>query len=101
MIKHIVMFELKQEAGGKSLEENLKQALDMLKDFKARIPSLEGFEVRTNAKEAPADNYHLALICEFKDMNGLNAYQNHPVHKAFGAFITPVREKRACIDYEY
>lgn len=101
MIKHIVMFELKQEANGKTREENLEQALDMLADFQAQIPTLESFEARTNAKEAPMDNYHLALICDFKDMEGLNEYQNHPVHKAFGAFITPVRERRACIDYEY
>ena len=35
------------------------------------------------------------------DIEGLNAYQIHPTHKAFGAFITPLRESRACIDYEF
>ena len=41
------------------------------------------------------------VICDFDDIEGLNAYQIHPTHKAFGAFITPLRESRACIDYEY
>lgn len=101
MIKHIVMFKLKDEAEGKSREENLKEALEKLSEFKASIPELVEFEARTNSKEAPQDNYDLALICDFKDIDNLNAYQVHPVHKAFGAFITPRRESRACIDYEY
>lgn len=101
MIKHIVMFRLKAEAEGKSKEENLKEALEKLTEFKGAIPDLVEFEAKTNSKEAPQDNYDLALICDFKDIEGLNNYQVHPVHKAFGAFISLRHEGRACIDYEY
>lgn len=101
MVKHIVMFRLMDEAEGKTKEENLKEALEKLSEFKASIPSLKEFKAVTNAKEAPQDNCDLALICDFDDIAGLNAYQIHPVHKAFGAFIDPRRESRACIDYEY
>lgn len=101
MIKHIVMFKLKEEANGKSAKENLDKALKLLKNFEQEIPSLVHFEVRTNSPEAPESNYELALVCDFNDIAGLNEYQVHPVHKNFGAYITPVRESRACIDYEY
>lgn len=101
MIKHIVMFKLKAEANGKTAKENLEGALERLKNFQQEIPSLVHFEARTNAPEADGTNYELALICDFNDMQGLNEYQVHPVHKSFGAYITPVREGRACIDYEY
>lgn len=101
MIKHIVMFKLKEEANGKTAKENLEGALELLKNFEQEIPSLVHFEARTNSKEAPESNYELALVCDFNDIQGLNEYQVHPVHKNFGAYITPVRESRACIDYEY
>lgn len=101
MIKHIVMFKLKEEANGKSAKENLEGALELLKNFEQEIPSLVHFEARTNFAEADKTNYELALVCDFNDMQGLNEYQVHPVHKNFGAYITPVRESRACIDYEY
>ena len=101
MIKHIVMFKLKEEAGGKTAKENLGGALERLKNFEQEIPSLVHFEARTNSSEAPESNYELALVCDFHDIDGLNEYQVHPVHKSFGAYITPVRESRACIDYEY
>lgn len=101
MIKHIVMFKLKEEADGKTAKENLEGALERLKNFQQEIPSLVHFEARTNAPEADKTNYELALVCDFNDIQGLNEYQVHPVHKNFGAYITPLRESRACIDYEY
>lgn len=101
MIKHIVMFKLKEEANGKTAQENLEGALELLKNFEQEIPSLVHFEARTNSAEAPESNYELALVCDFNNIEGLNEYQVHPVHKNFGAYITPVREIRACIDYEY
>lgn len=101
MIKHIVMFKLKEEAEGKPKEENLKEALKKLSLFKASIPSLVDFKAVINSKEAPSDNYDLSLICDFNDIEGLNEYQVHPLHKEFGAFISLRRESRACIDYEY
>lgn len=101
MIKHIVMFKLKEEANGKTAKENLEGALERLKNFEQEIPSLVHFEARTNSPEAPESNYELALVCDFNDIDGLNEYQVHQVHKSFGAYITPVRESRACIDYEY
>ncbi len=101
MIKHIVMFKLKEEANGKTAKENLEGALERLKNFEQEIPSLVHFEARVNSEKAPKSNYELALVCDFYDIDGLNEYQVHPVHKSFGAYITPVRESRACIDYEY
>ena len=53
-----------------------------------------------NDKKADQSNYDIALICDFEDMKGLEAYQNHPDHKAFGAFISGIRRNRACIDFE-
>ncbi|WP_099467164.1 Dabb family protein [Konateibacter massiliensis] len=97
MIKHIVMFKLQEN----EKTENLETAKSMLASFEKEIPTLKKLEVVCNHKETPETNCDLALICDFEDIAGLNEYQKHPTHVAFGKFITQVRESRACIDYEY
>ncbi len=101
MIKHIVMFKLSDNAAEKTKKENLDIALDMLKNFKDKIPVIKDFKAVSNSADAPDSNYDLALICDFENIDDLNAYQTHPEHLKFGKFITQVRESRACIDYEY
>lgn len=100
MIRHIVMFALLEEAEGKSCEENLKLAVEKAEELRDKIPSLKRYQVVTNAPGADQTNFDIALICDFENQEGLDAYQNHPAHKAFGAFITGIRKSRACIDFE-
>ncbi len=100
MIKHIVMFKLK-ESNGKSEYEN---AIEAKKRFDAVIdgvPQLKSGELVINSSEAPQDNYTISLICDFESIDDLNAYQVHPEHKKFGAFIGEIKAARACIDYEF
>lgn len=101
MIKHIVMFKLAENALGKTAAENALTAKRMLDGFEKKIPSLKKIEIGINAADAPESNCELALVCDFDDIDGLNAYQVHPEHKKFGEFICQVRTSRACIDYEY
>jgi len=100
MIKHIVMFKLK-EANGKSEYENALEAKERFNDVVAGVPQLKAGEVVINSEKAPQDNYTISLICDFESIDDLNAYQVHPEHKKFGAFIGGIKEARACIDYEY
>ena len=96
MIRHICMFKLKEE----NREENLKTALLKLEEMK-NISLIKRFEVVTNYEKAPESNYELSLIFDFDNMDDLNEYQKKPIHVAFGKFISEVRERRACIDYEF
>lgn len=99
MIRHVCMFKLKEEAEGKSKAENLDTAVRMLKALDD-LPGVLRAQVVTNVPLTPDSNYDLCLIFDFKDVQDLDAYQAHPRHAEFGAFIAPVRESRACIDYE-
>jgi len=101
MIKHIVMFKLKKEALGKTAYENALEAKDRFEAIADKIPTLRKYEVGVNAKEAPESNYEFVLVCDFDDIDGLNAYQVHPEHVNFGKFIGEIKEARACIDYQY
>ncbi len=66
-----------------------------------QIPQIRRFEVVVNSKETPESNYELSLIFDFDNVDELNVYQKDERHLKFGAFITQVREARACIDYEF
>lgn len=101
MIKHIVMFKLKEEAAGKTAYENAIEAKNRLANFTDQIPSLKNLEVGINLTGAAESNCDVVLVCHFEDMDGLNAYQVHPAHVEFGKFIKEVRESRACIDYYF
>ncbi len=102
MIKHIVMFRL-IDTEGKTAMENALAAKEQADKLPELVPSIRKMETVINSEAAPDSNYHIALICDFDDMNGLDEYQNHPEHKKFGAFIAGIRAEggRACIDYEY
>ncbi len=101
MIKHIVMFRMQKEAIGRSMEENIADACERLSHFKEEIPTLAEFQYGVNRPDANPDNYELALVCDFADMQALAEYKVHPTHVAFGKYIHQVMETRVCIDYEY
>lgn len=101
MIKHIVMFKLKENANGKSAYENALEGKRILDGLEERVPTLKKIEVGINSSDAPKSNSEIVLVCDFDDIDGLNEYQSHPEHLKFGRFISEVRESRACIDYEY
>lgn len=98
MIKHIVMFKLKE-----STPEKVKAAKEKALELIPNVPTIRKLEIQLNSEAAPQSNFDIAIICDFDDIQGLNDYQVHPEHKKFGAYITPLREEngRACIDYEY
>lgn len=100
MIKHIVMFKLK-EAGGRGEYENAAEAKRRFDDVIANVKELKRGEVVINSKDAPESNYTISLLCDFETIDDLNAYQTHPAHLEFGKFIGSVKTDRACIDYEY
>ena len=92
---------MKESANGKGGYENAVEAAARLQELDGKIPSLKKIEVKVNSKEAPQDNYELVLICDFEDVEGLDAYQKHPLHVECAKKIGEVRESRACIDYEF
>ena len=100
MIKHIVMFKLK-EADGRSEYENALEAQKRFENVISNVKELRRGEVVINSTDAPQSNYTISLLCDFDTIDDLNAYQVHPSHVEFGKFIGTVKIDRACIDYEY
>lgn len=99
MIKHIVMWRLKDSAAGASREENAKKLKQSLEDLKDKIRDIKALEVGINFNASPAA-FDVVLYSEFADMEGLDSYQNHPEHLKIVDFVGEIRTDRAVVDYE-
>ncbi len=99
MIKHIVMWRLKDSAAGASREENAKKLKQSLEDLKDKIRDIKALEVGINFNASPAA-FDVVLYSEFADREGLDSYQNHPEHLKIVDFVGEIRTDRAVVDYE-
>ncbi|MCJ8173158.1 Dabb family protein [Clostridium botulinum] len=99
MIKHIVMWKLKEFAEGKSKLENANIIKINLENLKHRIDEVKLIEVGVNINNSQ-QAYDVVLYSEFETIEDLNLYQNHPDHLKVGEFINEVKEDRIVTDYE-
>ena len=99
MIKHIVMWRLKEQAEGATKQENAQKMKQMLEALKGMISEIVQIEVGINQLESPAA-YDVVLYSEFANLAGLNAYQLHPEHEKCKEFIGKIVSDRAVVDYE-
>lgn len=98
MVKHIVLWKLKGEAGGAAKAETMKKMKAGLEALKGKVPSLAHIEVGVNFEASAACD--VALYCEFASKADLEAYQVHPEHVAVATFIRSVVGARTVADYE-
>lgn len=101
MIKHIVMWKLQNKTTVASSDERALEARKRLLALKGLVPSLRKIDVVFNDSNASSDNHDVALITEFDDLEGLQAYAIHPEHVKVGGYIKTVMEARSCIDYAF
>lgn len=94
MVKHIVMFDFKDENKSK----NLKKVKEMLEGLMESVPTLKSIEVGMNFcdEERAMD---LSIITEFDNKEGLDLYANHPEHLNVVAFIKTVVNASKVVDY--
>jgi len=72
-----------------------KALLDGCRDL---VPGMLRFDVGIRAEGLEA-NVDVVLVSRFADAAALDAYQNHPHHKAVGAELGPLRLDRHVLDY--
>ena len=97
MVKHIVMWKLKDFSEGKSREDNIKYIKEMLEALPGVIKEIKFIEVGANIN---ADtSYDAVLYSEFETLEDLEIYQEHPEHKKISEYVGKVRESRIVGDY--
>lgn len=99
MVKHIVLFKLKDsipEAERLEIMKSFKQAIEVLPQT---ISVIRKIEVSLNVN--PEESWHIALYSEFDSLDDVKTYATHPDHVAAGKIIADAKENRACVDYEF
>ena len=94
MVKHIVMFDFKDE----NKQENLLKAKKMLESLVDTISSLKSMEVGLNFSEEERA-MDLSIITAFDNKEGLELYANHPEHLEVVKFLKTVVTWSKVSDY--
>lgn len=98
MIKHVVMFKLKEIAPDEKMHEalSLKLMLDTLPD---KIKGIKFFETGMNFTVSERA-FDIVLVSEFNSIGDLNKYQKHPEHLKVVGLIREICETTHVVDYE-
>jgi quinol monooxygenase YgiN len=91
MIRHLVMWKLWDAA-----DAGVELGLDARRI--GLVPGMLEFNVVLRGQTLEG-NVDVLLDSTFTDRAALDAYQNHPHHKAVSSRISPLRETRNVIDY--
>ena len=99
MVKHLVMWNFKEDFPEEKKEEKAREADARLKALVGQIKGLTFAEMRLN--RLPGSSRELLLISELETAEDLDAYQVHPLHVAVAEeVIKPAACDRVCFDYE-
>lgn len=92
MVKHIVLWNLKDRETVAATAAEIKRQLEALTGV---VPGLHSAVVGVGF-----DGFDVALISEHDDRAALDAYQVHPAHCAVKEYIQKVAAERASCDFE-
>ena len=99
MIKHIVIFKLKDHAEGCDKAENAVQVKTMLDRLPGKIEQIRDYEVGIDINKSERA-FDIALYSSFDSLEDLQIYAKHPAHLEVVDFITKVRIEGKVVDYE-
>ncbi len=96
MLKHIVMWQLKEETVGTDLLKNAAVLKEKLESLAGKIPGLLKIEVGFDLSVST----DIVLYSELKNRDALVVYQSHPAHQAVIPFVKAVCTARRVVDYD-
>jgi hypothetical protein len=94
MVKHIVMFKLKEKS-----PDNLNTLISALNGMKGQIESLRFLEVGEDFK-ASDRSFDLVLTTHFENRQGLETYAGHQVHQPVIQLARSLCSQTVVVDYE-
>ena len=99
MVKHIIIWTLKEEYSEQEktdIKRGIKEGLEGLKD---KVPGIEDIKVYIDG--LASSNADLMLDSTFTDEEALKGYAVHPEHVAVAnGKVRPFTKTRSCFDFE-
>jgi len=94
MIKHVVMFKLKEKK-----TDNIKALAAALNGMKGQIETLKFLEVGEDFKGSDR-SFDLVLTTHFENPQGLDTYAEHKVHQPVIKLARSLCSQTVVVDYE-
>ena len=99
MIKHVILWKLKDELGKEEKESVKKGIKEGLEGLAGQIPGLIDVHVNINGLESSTAD--VMLDTTFERVDALKAYAVNPKHVAVAdGKVRPYTAIRSCLDYE-
>lgn len=95
MIRHVAVFRFVPEFTASEREH----WMSLLRALPERIPELRSMSVGLDVLGGPA-SHELAIVADFDDLAGLEAYTRHPAHAEVLRISAPVKASLATVDFE-
>ncbi len=99
MVKHIVLWKIKDGYGNMTKAEIMAKIAADLSDLKGRIPEIVDLEVGASLTGGEM-HYDMGLVVTFKRFDDIIVYDGHPDHVKVRNFISQVKLDRATVDIE-
>ena len=96
MVKHIILWKLKDEYNNVDIKNGIKKNLELL------LGKIDGLlEISVQIDALPSSNADVMLYSVFEDAKSLKAYAVHPEHVCVADnFVRPFTASRTCMDFE-
>lgn len=99
MIKHVVMWKLKETALGNSKQANAHILKDQLEALNGKIPGLLHLEVGIDFLHGDS-SFDVVLYSQLESREALTSYQRHPEHEALVPLVRELTASRVVVDYD-
>jgi hypothetical protein len=93
MIRHVVMWKFNPN----NKDENISMLKEMLLGLKDHIPEIINISA---GRDVGASEWDMALVMDVESLEALEAYKNHPKHKAAADFSKRVSSQVHSVDFE-
>lgn len=95
MVKHIILWTLKDEFNNDQVKKEMKEGLEALKGV---VPGL--LEIEVQIEKLPSSNADVMLYSVLESEEALKGYAVHPEHvKVADTKVRPFTSTRSCIDF--
>ncbi|MBD8972919.1 MAG: Dabb family protein [Clostridiales bacterium] len=99
MVKHIILWQLKEELKGEEKEQVKNNMKAYLEALVGKVPGLIGMQIVIDGLES--SNADVMLDSTLEDEAALKGYAVHPEHVAVAdTYVRPFTAVRTCMDYE-
>ena len=99
MVKHVILWVLKDEYDEKEKEEIKRGIKEGLEGLAGSIPGL--IDIKVNTEPLASSNCDVMLDSTFEDEASLKGYSVNPFHVAVAnGKVRPYTASRVCMDYE-